>query len=61
MSRKRVTLTVEIVFDGDYYLTDELVDLSRHWIEGTFTDRDDSPHVTVTGTAELLDAPEPTS
>lgn len=54
MSRKRVTLTVEVIFDGDYYELRELVDLSHDWISSAFEDRSDVGEMTVTGTATLI-------
>lgn len=41
MSRKTVRLAVEVVFDGDYYDADEVITVSRMWIDGAFEDRDD--------------------
>lgn len=52
MSRKTVKLTVDVVFEGEYYGADEVVDVSSMWIEGAFEDRDDvkSFSLKVTGT-----------
>lgn len=54
MSRKIVQLTVDVVFDGDYYDADEIVPLGRTWIMGAFDDQDDVVpfSLTVTGTVD---------
>lgn len=41
MSRKTVKLTVDVVFDGEYYGAEEVVEVSGVWIEQAFEDRDD--------------------
>lgn len=55
MSKKVVTLTLEVFFDGDYYQTSELVDLVEHWIHGGLEDRSDVVGWTTEGYAEEME------
>lgn len=41
MTRKTVRLTVDVLFDGEYYDEDEVITVSNMWITETFADRDD--------------------
>jgi hypothetical protein len=58
MTERRTRLIVDIVWNGPdlgrlakeeyYYQNDELADVAADWIRDGFSDRDDSPRVTVT-------------
>ncbi|WP_371666029.1 hypothetical protein OG306_33420 [Streptomyces sp. NBC_01241] len=40
-SKKTLTLTIEVYYEGDYYSADEVLGVTEDWIGGGFCDRDD--------------------
>lgn len=46
---RHVRMTVDLRFEGDYWLTSELVDVARSWISSGLADRDDLTEVEIDG------------
>jgi hypothetical protein len=41
MSKKILTMTIDVTYEGDYYNADEIPGITEHWIAGGLWDRDD--------------------
>lgn len=54
MSKKILTMTLEVTYEGDYYSPDELLDVTESWIEGGFCDRDDLTGWTTTSSSVVV-------
>ncbi|WP_327294423.1 hypothetical protein [Streptomyces sp. NBC_01197] len=40
MSKKILTMTIEVTYEGDYYSADEIPGVTADWIDDGFCDRD---------------------
>lgn len=40
-TKKTLTMTIEVIYEGDYYSADDVLGVTEYFIDGGFCDRDD--------------------